>query len=91
MIQIEDSVVVDDILTHVGEQRVRAKLIDKPFELGIMSDKRPSQILDLLHKDESEAVLKEIGMKEYKWHDDALRSSMRIAGEELIISICSPR
>lgn len=91
MIQIEDSVVIDDILTHVGEQRIRAKLTDKPFVLGVITDKRPSQILELLHKSESEAVLKEIGMTEYKWCDDALRSNMRIAGEELVISICSPR
>ena len=91
MIQIADSVILDEILTHIGEQRIRSKLTDKPFELGIMTDKRPSQILDLLYSSESEATLKEIGMTEYKWHDDALRSEMRLAGEQLIFSICSPR
>lgn len=91
MIQIEDSVVLDEILAHVGEQRMRAKLTDKPFELGIATDKRPSQILQLLHSKESEATLKEIGMTDYKWHDDALRSNVRVAGEQLIFSICSPR
>lgn len=91
MIQIEDSVILDEVLAHIGEQRVRAKLTDKPFELGIVTDKRPSQILQLVHSDESEAILKEIGMTDYKWHDDALRSDLRLAGEQLIFSICSPR
>ena len=66
MIQIEDSVILDEILTHIGEQRIRAKLTDKPFELGIVTDKRPSQILSLVHNEESEATLKEIGMTDYK-------------------------
>lgn len=91
MIQIEDSIIFDEILTHIGEQRVRAKLVDKPFELGIVTDKRPSQILDLMNNKESEATLKEIGMTDYRWHDDALRSDLRLAGEQLIFSICSPR
>ena len=82
---------MEDILTHVGEQRTRAKLMDKPFQLGIVTDKRPSQILNLLHSKENEATLKEIGMTDYKWHNDALRSSLRLAGEELLISICSPK
>jgi hypothetical protein len=30
-------------------------------------------------------------MKSYKWHDDALRSDLRLAGENLMISICSVR
>ena len=91
MIQIEDSVVVNEILAHIGEQRIRAKLTDKPFELGIATDKRPSQMLRLLHSEKNEAVLKEIGMTDYKWHDDALRSELKLAGENLLISICSPR
>lgn len=60
MILIEDSVVLDELLAHIGEERTRAKLIDKPFDLGIATDKRPSQILELV--DNNEAVLKEIGM-----------------------------
>jgi len=56
-----------------------------------MTDKRPSQILSLMHSSESESTLKEIGMADYKWHDDALRSELRLAGEQLIFSICSPR
>lgn len=91
MIQIEDSVVLNEILTHIGEQRIRAKLIDKPFELGIATDKRPSQILYLIRSKEAQATLKEIGMTNYQWRDDALRSDLRIAGEQLIFSICSPR
>ena len=91
MIQIEDSIVMQDILIHVGEQRTRAKLMDRPFQLGIVTDKRPSQILKLVHSKEIEATLKEIGMTRYKWHDDALRSNLRLAGEELLISICSPK
>jgi len=91
MIQIEDSVILEEILTHIGEQRIRAKLIDKPFELGIVTDKRPSQILQVVHTDESKTILKEIGMTDYTWHDDALRSDLRLAGEQLVFSICSPR
>lgn len=82
---------MDEVLAHIGEQRIRAKLTDKPFELGIVTDKRPSQILRIVHGEESEATLKEIGMTTYKWHDDALRSDLRLAGEQLIFSICSPR
>ena len=65
--------------------------MDKPFHLGIVSDKRQSQVLNLLQSKENEATLKEIGMTDYKWHDDALRSSLRLAGEELFVSICSPK
>lgn len=88
---MEDSVVIDEILEHIGGQRIRAKLIDKPFQLGIVTDKRPSQILKLVHNAKSEAVLKEIGMTDYKWNDDALRSELKLAGENLLISICRPR
>ncbi|MBP7767252.1 hypothetical protein KA068_01900 [Candidatus Saccharibacteria bacterium] len=91
MIHIEDSVVVDEILEHVAVERRRAKLTDKPFDLGMMTDVRPSQILKLVSSDACMSSLKEIGMVEYKWHDDALRSELRIAGENLLISICSPR
>lgn len=89
MITIEDSVVFDDILAHVGNERSRAKLVDKPFDLGIVTDKQPSQILDLIEKNME--TLKEIGMSNYVWHDDALRSTLKIAGEDLFISICAPR
>lgn len=89
MITIEDSVVLGELLEHIGEVRTRAKLVDKPFDLGVATDKRPSQILDLIEK--NEATLKEIGMSSYIWHDDALRSKLRLAGEDLLISICAPR
>lgn len=82
---------MEDILTHVSKQRIRAKLTDKPFQIGIVTDKRPSQMLSLVHNKENEALLKEIGITDYKWHDDALRSSLRLCGEELLISICSPK
>lgn len=91
MINVEDTVILDDLLDHISKQRLRAKLTDKPFELGIATDIRPSQVLSLVNKEESMAVLKEIGMQNYKWHDDALRSYLRVAGENLIISICHPR
>lgn len=91
MIQIQDTVVINEILEHIGEQRIRAKLTDKPFELGIVTDKRPSQILKLVNSEKSEAVLKELGMTNYKWNDDALRSEFKCAGENLLISICRPR
>ncbi len=91
MIYIEDSAVIDELLEHVGKQRVRAKLTDKPFELGIATDKKPSQILKLVHDEENEAKLKEIGMTEYKWNDDALRSELKLTGEKLLISICRTR
>lgn len=91
MIQIEDTVILDELLEHVGEQRIRAKLVDQPFELGIMSKKRPSQVLDLIHNKTSEKTLKEIGMTGYMWHDDALRSNLRLAGEDILVSICRPR
>lgn len=91
MIQVVDSVVIDEILEHIGEQRIRANLTDKPFELGIVTDKRPSQILALVHSDNCEALLKEIGMTVYKWNDDALRSELKLAGENLLVSICRPR
>ncbi|MDQ2972863.1 MAG: hypothetical protein M3Q79_00055 [bacterium] len=91
MIQIEDSVVIDEILEHIAEQRIRAKLTDEPFELGIVTDKRPSKTLKLVHSDISTAVLKEIGMTDYKWNDDALRSELKLAGENLLISVCRPR
>ena len=91
MIQIEDSIVFDELLEHVGKQRIRAKLTDKPFELGVATDIRPSQILALINQEGNMSVLKEIGMEKYEWHDDALRSNLRLAGENLMISICSPR
>ena len=91
MIRINDSVVFDELLEHIGEQRIRAKLTDKPFDLGIATDIRPSQVLALVNKEESMAVLNEIGMQNYKWHDDALRSELKLAGENLLISICRPR
>lgn len=89
MIVIENSVIFDEILTHIGKERVRARLIDKPFDLGIVTDKRPSQILDLIERNMDE--LKVIGMLNYIWHDDALRSSLKLAGEDLLVSICAPR
>lgn len=86
---MEDSAAFDEILTHIGEERIRARLIDKPFDLGIVTDKRPSQILDLIESNMD--TLKEIGMLSFMWHDDALRSTMKLAGEDLFISICAPR
>jgi hypothetical protein len=86
---IEDSVLFDEILTHIGEERIRARLIDKPFDLGIVTDKQPSHILDLIESNMD--ALRKIGMSNYIWHDDALRSSMKLAGEDLLISICAPR
>jgi len=91
MIYVEDSSIIEEILQHIGEQRMRAKLTDMPFELGIVTDKKPSQILKLLHSEESEAALKEIGMTNYRWNDDALRSELKLAGENLLVSICRPR
>jgi hypothetical protein len=91
MIHIEDSIIMDELLEHVGKERARAKLTDKPFVLGIATDIRPSQISALVHNQANEATLKEIGMAEYKFHWDALRSNMRLGGEELIISICGAR
>lgn len=91
MIQIEDSVAFDELLEHIGKQRIRAKLTDKPFELGVATDIRPSQVLSLINEKKNISVLKELGMEKYKWHDDALRSNLRLAGENLMISICSPR
>ena len=89
MIMIEDSVVFDEILTHIENERVRAKLVDKSFDLGIVTDKRASTILELIEKNMN--TLKKIGMSHYIWHDDALRSSLKIAGEELLVSLCAPR
>lgn len=89
MITMKDSVALNEILEHVGNERVRAKLVDKSFDLGIATNKRPSQILELIEKNMD--TLKEIGMSNYVWHDDALRSSLKIAGEELLVSICAPR
>lgn len=89
MITVEDSVVLDELLHHVGKQRDRAKLVDKPFELGVMTDKRPSQILDLV--DKNEETFKEIGMTQFIWHDDALRSTLNIYGEKLLFSISGVR
>jgi hypothetical protein len=91
MIHIKDSIIFDELIEHIAKQRIRAKLTDKPFELGIATDVRPSQILTLVNKDENMVILKELGMKIYKWHDDALRSDLRLAGENLIISICGSR
>jgi hypothetical protein len=91
MIQIEDSVVMDELLEHIAKERARAKLSDKPFVLGVATDKKNSQILPLIRTEENEALLREIGLTDYEFHWDALRSSIRLAGEELIISICSPR
>jgi hypothetical protein len=91
VIYVDDSVIIDEILEHVVVERRRAKLTDKPFDLGIMTDIRPSQVLKLVRSDACMSTLKEIGMAEYKWYDDALRSELRIAGENLLISICSPR
>jgi hypothetical protein len=89
MITIEDSVIIEELLEHVGEQCIKAKLIDQPFELGIVTDKHPSQILDLINN--NEAAFKEIGMTQFQWYDDALRSKLKIAGEELFISISKKR
>ena len=89
MITIEDSVVLEDLLEHVGEQRSRAKLVDQSFELGIATGKRPSQVLDLVNN--NEATFKKIGMTKFQWYDDALRSNLKLAGEELLISISRKR
>lgn len=88
---IDESAVIGEVLAHIKKQRVRAKLIDQPFELGILTDKKQSQIIKLLRTDKSVALLKEIGMTEYGWNDDALRSELKLAGENLFISICRSR
>lgn len=89
MIAIKDSVVLERILTHIGEERIRAKLTNKPFDLGIVSDTQQSQVLELIAS--SMYALKEIGMSNFIWRDDALRSSIKLAGEDLLVSICAPR
>lgn len=89
MIEINDTVVFDKILAHIDEERIKASLNDKPFDLGIVTDKRPSHVLDLIEGNME--ALKEIGMSSCIWHHDALRSSMKLAGEDLLFSICAPR
>ena len=89
MIANKDSVAFDNILSHIHEERVRAQLTNKSFELGILSDKQQSQVLELVESNID--TLKGIGMSKLLWHDDALRSSMKLAGEDLLISICTPR
>ena len=89
MATLQKNTVLKKLLEHVEKQRVRAKLIDKPFELGIATNKRPSYIFEVI--DEHYSALEDIGMKKYHWQDDALRSRIRIAGEDLWISISGIR
>jgi hypothetical protein len=77
------------LLAHIQKQRIRAKLIDKPFELGVATDKKPSYILTVIQ--ENYATFEALGMEKYHWQDDALRSSKRIAGEQLLFSISTKR
>lgn len=89
MIANEDPATFDNILSHIHEERIRAQLTNKPFDLGILSDKQHSQVLELIESNTD--ALKEVGMSKLIWHDDALRSSMKLAGEDLLVSICAPR
>ena len=85
----EDSALFDKILTHIREQQIRAKLTDKSFDLGVLTSKQHSPILALIENNMD--TLANIGMSNYIWHDDALRSTMNLAGEDLLFSICAPR
>ncbi len=71
------------------EQRVRAKLVEKAFELGIVTDEKPSKVLDVVIN--NLAVFEALGMKKYHWQDDALRSHKKVSGEQLLFSISAVR
>ena len=89
MTKSKDLFILDSLLGHIAEQRVRAKLVDRPFDLGILTDKQPSQALEIIESNID--TLRKIGMINFHWHDDALRSTLNIADEELFVSVCRPR
>jgi hypothetical protein len=89
MVKLQKSTVLKLLLNHIDKQRIRAKLINKPFELGVVTDKKPSYIFEVIN--ENFAALEALGMKKYHWQDDALRSSKRISGESLLFSISATR
>lgn len=89
MAKLHKSTVLKLLLEHIEKQRIRAKLIGKPFELGIATDKKPSYVLTIIQ--ENYSTLEALGMKKYHWQDDALRSNKRIAGEQLLFSISGNR
>ena len=87
----KNQAIVDQLIDHIGNQMVRAKLVDTSFELGLLTDKKPSLVLELVRSASVQAKLRELGMVEYRWNDDALRSELKLADESLIVSICRPR
>lgn len=91
MIHNEQSVILSKLLEHISTQRVRAKLTDQPFDLGIATDTKESQVLPIIRDEANMKLLQDIGLQNYIWHNDALRSSLMIAGENLLVSICRPR
>lgn len=81
--------ILENLIAHINGQRKRAGVSEAPFDLGIVTDKRPSQVLAIVQANLQS--LKEIGMTNYTWHNDALRSELTLADEKLLISVCRPR
>ena len=89
MANLHKSTVLKLLLEHIEKQRSRAKLINKPFELGVATDKKPSYVLSVIQ--ENYSTFEALGMNKYHWQDDALRSNKRISGEQLFFSLSAIR
>jgi len=88
MTQIKD-VSSDDILNQVvdliKETLFRAKLIGKPFVLGLLAERDEGPLMHALR--ENIPLFKQMGATEIDWRDDGLRAKAQIAGEELFVSV----
>ncbi len=85
----DKDVSLDEILNQVvgliKETCFRAKLVGKPFVLGLLVERDNGQLMQTLRKNIS--LFKQMGATEIDWRDDGLRAKAEIAGEELFVSV----
>ncbi|MFE9789235.1 hypothetical protein ACFYO7_28035 [Nocardia salmonicida] len=80
-----DEQIFNDAVELIQETRVRAKLDDRPFVLGLLVESEEGRLATTLRnrKDEFHSM----GATAIEWRDDALRGRATIGSEELYVSV----
>lgn len=80
-----DEQIFNDAIELIQETRVRAKLDDRPFVLGLLVESEDGRLATTL-RDRKDDLLS-MGATAIEWRDDGLRGRSMIGDEELFVSV----
>src|SRR5215471_8002036 len=83
--QLTSEQILSEVIALIEETRIRAKLTNKPFVLGLLTETTDGLLVQVLRRNKAE--FKKLGATLLEWRDDALRGRATIAGEELLVSV----